>query len=176
MSAPVSGNLLRATKGIIWFILVLLGVLALGFVVAAVGLPLKWEEIAAAIAREKPGVDLSAVTAPLYAIFAIGLVIIGLAWAILRKLLAIIGTVSDGDPFVSVNAARLKAIGWMMVAGQILGFPLYAAASQVVQEFGKRHLDGEFPIMGVLSILLVFVLAGVFEQGAAMREEMEGTV
>ena len=29
---------------------------------------------------------------------------------------------------------------------------------------------------GILSILLVFILAGIFERGAEMREELEGTV
>ena len=176
MSVPVSGNLLKATKGIIWSILILLSVVGIGLIVAAIGLPIKWEEIVAEVARERPGVNFNTVTGPLYAIFTIGLVIIGLAWAILRKLLAIIGTVSDGDPFVRANAVRLKAIGWMMVAAQVLGFPLYTAASQVAEAFGKHDLDGELPIMGLLGILLTFVLAGVFEQGAAMREEMEGTV
>lgn len=176
MSAPVSGNLLRATKAIIWIILILLGVVALGLIVAAIALPIKWDAIAMEIARERPDVNFRAITGPLYAIFAIGLVLIGLAWAIMRRLLAIIGTVSEGDPFVRANAVRLKAIGWMMVAGQVLGFPLYTAAAKVADEFGKHDLDGELPIMGLLGVLLTFVLAGVFEQGAAMREEMEGTV
>lgn len=176
MAAPVSGNLLKATQAIIWLILILLGVVAFAVIVAAIALPIKWDDVAAYIARERLDVNFSAIAGPLYAIFGIGLFIIGLAAAIMRKLLAIIGTVSEGDPFVRANAVRLKAIGWMMVVAQILGFPLYTAASQVAAEFGKHDLDGDMPIMGLLGILLTFVLAGVFEQGAAMREEMEGTV
>ena len=35
---------------------------------------------------------------------------------------------------------------------------------------------GGIDLNGILSILLAFVLAAVFERGAAMRDELEGTV
>ena len=38
------------------------------------------------------------------------------------------------------------------------------------------HLDAGFSINGWLAVLLTFVLARVFAQGALMRDELEGTV
>src|SRR4051812_23421543 len=45
-------------------------------------------------------------------IAVIGLITIPLYHLILTRLLAIVGTVRDGDPFVLANAARLQAIAW----------------------------------------------------------------
>jgi len=38
------------------------------------------------------------------------------------------------------------------------------------------HLDAGFSINGWLAVLLTFLLARVFAEGAAMREDLEGTV
>ena len=38
------------------------------------------------------------------------------------------------------------------------------------------HLDAGFSISGWLAVLLTFVLARVFAQGALMREDLEATV
>jgi hypothetical protein len=38
------------------------------------------------------------------------------------------------------------------------------------------HLDAGFSITGWLAVLLTFVLARVFAEGARMRDELEGTV
>ena len=38
------------------------------------------------------------------------------------------------------------------------------------------HLDAGFSINGWLAVLLTFLLARVFAQGARMREDLEGTV
>ena len=42
--------------------------------------------------------------------------------------------------------------------------------------FGENNVDNDLSLSGILAILLVFILAGVFERGAEMREELEGTV
>jgi len=41
---------------------------------------------------------------------------------------------------------------------------------------GESDTGLDMSLNGILSILLVFILAGIFEHGAAMREEQEGTV
>ncbi|MFY9570800.1 MAG: DUF2975 domain-containing protein, partial [Blastocatellia bacterium] len=38
------------------------------------------------------------------------------------------------------------------------------------------HLDAGFSINGWLAVLLTFLLARVFAEGALMREDLEGTV
>ena len=94
----------------------------------------------------------------------------------MRKLLAIIDSVEDRNPFIIANAMRLRAIGWLMVGLQIVGLPLAVAAGNVADLFGENDVDMDFSLNGVLAILLVFILAGIFERGAEMREELEGTV
>ena len=94
----------------------------------------------------------------------------------MRKLLAIVASVEQGDPFVRANALRLKAIGWLMVGIQIVGIPLALAAGEAADMFGESDTGLDMSLNGILSILLVFILAGIFEHGAAMREELEGTV
>jgi hypothetical protein len=38
------------------------------------------------------------------------------------------------------------------------------------------HLDAGFSVNGWLAVVLIFVLARVFAEGALMREDLEGTV
>jgi hypothetical protein len=176
MENKMSGNLLKATRAAIWVSAILLAMVAAGILLGAVLIPLRWDALVAFVGRERPEVDFAGIMPALYTLLTLTLVTIGLAWAILRKLLAIVATVSEGDPFVHANAARLKAIGWLMVTAQVIGLPLVGALRMVTQEFGRRASEGYISLTALLAILLVFVLAGVFEQGAAMREDIEGTV
>jgi Protein of unknown function (DUF2975) len=139
-------------------------------------LPLFWTEALAEIAKEKPGIDTSNLLPGLLSIFALGILVLGLVWTMMRKLLAIIDSVEDGNPFVIANAVRLRAIGWLMVGVQIIGLPLATAAGNVADLFGENDVGFDLPLNGILAILLVFILAGIFERGAEMREELEGTV
>ena len=50
------------------------------------------------------------------AIAMLGLVAIPLNHAVLRRLIAIVETVREGDPFVATNANRLNAIAWVLLA------------------------------------------------------------
>jgi Protein of unknown function (DUF2975) len=176
MTRKNEGALLGVTRVLIVAIMGLAAVVGVAIATGAAIVPFYWDEALATVAKDRPGTDTQGLLTLVYAIFALLIVFLGIAWTIMKKLLAIIATVAGGDPFVHANALRLKAIGWMMVAAQLLGIPLYMAAREVVGRFGERNLDSDFSVTGLLSILLVFVLAGVFEQGAAMREEMEGTV
>jgi Protein of unknown function (DUF2975) len=176
MTTQPNGTVLKITRGLILLIMGLVALVGLALAIASVVLPFYWTEAVAALLKEKPGTDIVGLLPQLYVIFAFIIAVMGIAWTIMRKLLAMIATVADGDPFVRANASRLKAIGWLMVGVQLLSIPLYFVAAGIAERLGKSHLDGEISLTSFLSILLVFVLAGVFEQGAAMREEMEGTV
>lgn len=176
MSDVPNGKLLRVTR---WLLLLIVGLLTVAtLIILTVGaiLPFHWTEAAAEIAKEYPKLDASALFPKIYAIFALGLLVLGSVGAIMRKLLAIIDSVALGDPFVLVNAARLKTIGWLMVAVQIIGIPLALVAREAADLFGENNVDLDVSLNGILAILLVFILAGIFERGAAMREELEGTV
>ena len=108
----------------------------------------------------------------LQAIIVLGLVGAGIVHTILRRLLAIVDTVRSGDPFILDNARRLNAIAWSVLAIEMLRIAIVTIAS-VVWEPG--HLRGS-SFTPWLSVLLLFVLAGVFAHGARMRAELEGTV
>jgi len=109
-------------------------------------------------------------------IAALGLVAIPLNYVVLKRLLAIVKTVRAGDPFVAANAARLQGIAWALLALNILSIVIGAIAKTVSTPAHPLHIDAGFSINGWLAVLLTFLLARVFAEGALMREDLEGTV
>src|SRR5438105_9171725 len=112
----------------------------------------------------------------LRAIAVVGLAAIPLNYAVLKRLLAIVETVRAGDPFVAANAYRLQAIAWALPALQLLSLVIGAIAQPVSTPAHPLHLQAGFSISGWLAVLLTFLLARVFAEGAHMREDLEGTV
>ena len=112
----------------------------------------------------------------LRAIAVLGLAAIPLNHVVLKRLLAIVETVRAGDPFVAANASRLQAIAWVLLALNLLSIVIGAIAKTVSTPAHPLHLDAGFSINGWLAVLLTFVLARVFAEGALMREDVEGTV
>ncbi len=112
----------------------------------------------------------------LRAIAGLGLVAIPLNFVFLKRLLAIVETVRAGDPFVAANAVRLQAIAWVLLALQLLSLVIGAIAKAVSTPAHPLHLHAGFSISGWLAVLLTFLLARVFAEGALMREDLEGTV
>lgn len=89
----------------------------------------------------------------------------------LARLLAMTETVRQGNPFVPENAVRLKTIAWCLLATQLLhlvfGFMVRIAAS------ANAHMDWKFSSSGWIAVLLLFVLARVFEEGTRIRDDLE---
>lgn len=104
------------------------------------------------------------------------IVLLTLFDAILSRLGKILKTVSAGTPFIRENAALLRSIGWFMVGIQIWTFSMFAVTSLANEHLPKMAIKADYEPSGLLSILLAFVLAHVFEQGVAMREDVEGTI
>jgi hypothetical protein len=123
-----------------------------------------------------PSPDAERLVMGLRAIAALGLVSIPLNYAVLKRLLAIVGTVRAGDPFVAANASRLQAIAWVLLALNLLSIVIGAIAKTVSTPAHPLHIDAGFSINGWLAVLLTFLLARVFAEGALMREDLEGTV
>ena len=109
-------------------------------------------------------------------IMIIGICAVPLTHLVLTRLLAIVETVSVGDPFVSVNATRLQAIAWTILALEILHLVVGAVARAASTEAHPLRIGQDFSVTRWLAVLLCFVLARVFEHGARMREDLEGTV
>lgn len=93
--------------------------------------------------------------------------------AVLTRLLAMVETVRDGDPFVPENARRLRVAAWAILALQVL----YAVAGSIaVRIVPTIEPDLGSSLNGWLTVILLFVLAQVFEHGTRMREDLQGTV
>ena len=110
------------------------------------------------------------------AIAVLGLAVIPLNYVVLKRLLAMVGTVRAGDPFVAANANRLQAIAWALFALQLLSLVIGAIAKDFATPAHPLNLDAGFSINGWLAVLLTFVLARVLAEGALMREDLERTV
>lgn len=123
-----------------------------------------------------PSADAERLIMGLRAVAMLGLIAIPINHMVLKRLLAMVDTVRSGDPFVAANAVRLQTIAWALVALQILSVIIAAIGKSVSTPAHPVNLDAGFSINGWLAILLTFVLARVFAEGALMREELEGTV
>jgi len=109
-------------------------------------------------------------------IAALGLVGVLLNNGVLKRLVALVETVRAGDPFVAANAYRLHAIGWVLVALQLLSLAIAAVGKSISTAANPVALDAGVSINGWLAVILTFVLARVFAEGTLMREDLEGTV
>ncbi|MEO8585551.1 MAG: DUF2975 domain-containing protein [Acidobacteriota bacterium] len=99
-----------------------------------------------------------------------------IAHVVLSRLLRIVESVRDGEPFTAENARRLRTIAWAQVSIEVLHVCVVAIASAVSTREVPLHLESNFHLGGWLAILLLFVLAQVFLEGTRMREDLEGTV
>jgi hypothetical protein len=123
-----------------------------------------------------PSLDASRVVWGMRATAVLGLFVIALNYAVLKRLLAIVDTVRAGDPFVAANAERLETIARALLALQLLSITIGAIAKAISTAAHPVDLDAGFSISGWLGVLLTFILARVFAEGARMRDDLEGTV
>jgi Protein of unknown function (DUF2975) len=104
------------------------------------------------------------------------LAMIPLNHIVLKRLHAIVETVRTGDPFVSANADRLRAIAWTLLAVQLLSLVIGGVAEELSTPSRPVDVDAGFSISGWLAVLLTFVLARVFTEGELMRQDLKGTI
>ena len=94
---------------------------------------------------------------------------------ILRHLRRIVHSLRIGDPFQPANVSRLKEIGLTLATvtgGAWIG---QALVSRLVR--GELEPPGLFDLVTpAFSVLVVFVLAEVFREGARLRRESELTI
>jgi Protein of unknown function (DUF2975) len=109
-------------------------------------------------------------------IMAIGIGAAPLTHILLTRLLAIVETVRRGDPFVAGNAARLQTTAWALLGLELLHLAVGAIAAAASSPSQPLDLDWSFSVTGWLAVLLLFVLARVFDHGTRMRDDLEGTV
>lgn len=109
-------------------------------------------------------------------IMVMGVAAAPVANALLSRLLSIVETVRAGDPFVTENASRLQTIAWAVFALELGRLVVVGIANSVSTAARPIHIDLNLSVTPWLAVLLLFVLARVFDHGARMREDLAGTV
>ncbi len=99
-----------------------------------------------------------------------------IANAAFSRLLSIVETVRAGDPFVTENASRLQAIAWALLALELIRLVIVGIAKSVSSPAQPIDIDLNLSVTPWLAVLLLFVLARVFDHGARMRADLEGTI
>jgi DUF2975 family protein len=93
---------------------------------------------------------------------------------IVGSLRRIFMTLTAGDPFHPGNVARLRLIG-LMLAGLELGrYAFWAISAWLLP--GVNRVEPTLSLTAWFSVLVVFVLAEVFREGARLRREAELTI
>ncbi len=177
--ATIARDPLLATARIL--ILIVQAIMVIAAAALLIGAPLLVygsDTIAAQIRAQYADPSIVFPLIPVLAIMGIALAMVVLAFLFLRKILRIVETVSDGDPFVPVNADRLTAMAWLMLGIQILKVPAGALAVYVATSMREpvAQVDIDIDLSGIVMVIVLFVLARVFREGARMREDLEGTV
>ena len=175
MSRPVSSSAALPIAYVLLRILIVLNWLG-GVAILALLVVMPNEQWIMAAFKLSPSPEAQRLVMGLRAIAVLGLAVIPLNYAVLKRLLAIVETVRAGDPFVAANAFRLQAIAWVLLALNLLSIVIGAIAKTVSTPAHPLHINAGFSINGWLAVLLTFLLARVFAEGALMREDLEGTV
>lgn len=169
-------TLLRATRLLLVLTMVVSAVVGLAMLLA---IPFVWVfSNRVVVAAAENGFQLTGEDASLAisSLLGAGLLLVGLSFLFLRKLVAIIDSVSQGSPFVPQNAARLRAMGWIALAFQVLSLLAAPAELWLTRVVPGSHIQASFSFAGLIVALLLFVLARVFDHGTRLAEDVEGTV
>jgi hypothetical protein len=127
-----------------------------------------------------PNVSLSAEAAEMTRrgpMLAGGLLAAGLYMAgvlvIVASLRRIFATLTAGDPFHPDNVARLRLIGLMLGGLELGRYVIWGVGAWLP---GVNRVEPNFSLTAWFSVLVVFVLAEVFREGARLRREAELTI
>ncbi len=133
------------------------------------------EPLLDALSQSRPGTDTAVLIIWLRWITIIMVPIIPLAHIILTRLIAMIDSVPTGMALSMLNADRLRQIAWALIGINVLDLAFGVVTTWAEANTGEP-LGWTLALTGWLAALMLFVLARVFREGAAMREELEGTV
>ncbi len=94
---------------------------------------------------------------------------------ILTRLAALVRDAAGGAAFSLINADRLRTIGWAVLAINIADLA-YGWLSIRASDATGEYFGWSLSLTGWIAVPMLFVLAHVFREGTAMREDLEGTV
>ena len=175
MSKPASSSaVLPIASVLLWILIALNWLMCAAILALLVAIPN--EQWIMSAFKLSPSPDAERLVMGLRAAALLGLAVVPLNYGVLTRLLAIVATVREGDPFVAANASRLQAIAWALLALQLLSIVIGAIGKAVSSPAHPVDLDAGFSINSWLAVLLTFLLARVFAEGTRMRDDLEGTV
>lgn len=99
----------------------------------------------------------------------------GALLAVADRLRRVFETLIAGRPFDLRNVRRLQEIGLALLVLQFAGYAL-AVTAPLALGAGKRPAGDGAAVSGWFAVLVVFVLAEVFREGARLQAEAELTV
>ncbi len=100
--------------------------------------------------------------------YATGLVVV------FNRLRRVFATLTLGDPFHPQNVTRLRVIGLALIALELMGGVLKYVLAYAFPYRGRPSMS--LNLTAWFAILVVFVLAEVFREGARLRRDAELTI
>jgi hypothetical protein len=100
---------------------------------------------------------------------------VGVLLVIFFRLRQVFATLILGDPFRPENVGRLRIVGLGLIALEVAGYIVRLALVWAIPD-RENSVDFSVNFSGWFAILVVFVLAEVFREGARLRRDAELTI
>ncbi len=166
-------SIARLLGGLVLALTIITGLAAAAMAAATAGLLLSpsMREAFTAQAAAVGGASATIARAP--GLLLVVVLILVLACLLLLRLRAVLRTVEGGEPFHPSNPGNLRQIALLLASIEIVrvGTQLFLLDLSVSV---AADVDGW--VVSAMSVLIVFVLAEVFREGARLRAEAELTV
>ena len=175
MTQTTYDPLLKAARWLTIFFMGLAVIVGIALAIAAPAILVANELLIPEMAAEGYDADFALIAAIATLLWLIA-ALMAVAFLFFRNLLRIIASVGEGDPFAPINADRLTKMGWLAVIFQVVAIPAGALGAWIQVRMDDMVVDFDLSLTGILLALILFILARVFRHGAAMREDLEGTV
>lgn len=175
---------LKSARGILifskWALLVGIGAIVLGLL----AIPFTYQILLAEMAKAFVNPPEPEIFGMIALIMILAVVMLLLTLFAVDRLRRVVGSVGEGNPFTRINGTRLRGIGIAAFAIQIVTFCASLLATGVVTMLGEPlprvdfeiSPDASISLSGILLVLLLIILARVFDRGAEMQEDLDGTV
>jgi len=164
---------------IIGFFLAVFAVVIVAMCLGAVVLPFFHADLAAELATDAKGLTTMQAILLIEGVLLGIAILLGMVEYFFLLLWRVLGSV-EGDPFIPANSVRLSRMAWTALAANVwaIVFGVYVAWAQtfIADAIEGADFNVDFGGGGLVLILVLFVLARVFEHGTQMRADLEGTV
>jgi hypothetical protein len=173
MTSPRNDRLLSAMRVFVAVLIVTGAVALLGGVAVLAVVLLNPSGLEDQLLRDYPGLDVARFRNGAAACAAITIVCAGLFIGLLRELRTMVDRAFLEDPFRADNDRRLARMGRLSLALAAISAPVPILSPPMMEFAG---IGTGVTTSWLFFTLVLFVLARVFRHGAAMRDDLEGTV